>query len=190
MVEFGAEIVKTRSSAHSSIFDEWAERASAIWPTLDLDQETVKSSTLELVRKSSDWGDVESKKLNGVGDIHAPWGTPTLAWKEGEKVKLYRQLAVRPFEKTDRQSIVLLLREDSVSARISFVWLTTMSRALVRSIVLVNVHLYRVGIGLIRALGYFIWKKYEGGYGGVVGTEALLVWWKRKRVKFWLQKAF
>ena len=68
MVDFGAEMAKPRSSAHSSIYDEWAVRASVIW----LDQETVMSSAYELVRRLSDWGNVEAKKLNKVGDIQVP----------------------------------------------------------------------------------------------------------------------
>ena len=31
------------------------------------------------------------------------------------------------------------------------------------------------GTGLIKALRYFMCRRYEGGYGGVVGTEAILV---------------
>ena len=71
MVNSGADIAKSCSSAHSSIFGEWVERTTAIWSTLELEQETVKSSALELVRKWSDWDNVETKKLNTVGDIHA-----------------------------------------------------------------------------------------------------------------------
>ena len=58
----------------------------------------MKSSAQELVRRSSDWGNVEVKKLERVGDIQAPLRTSTLELKEREKVKLYRQLAVRPYE--------------------------------------------------------------------------------------------
>ena len=32
------------------------------------------------------------------------------------------------------------------------------------------------GIGLIEALGYIMCKNLESGYGGVVGTDAMLVW--------------
>ena len=41
MANFGAEIAKPCPSAHSSIFDEWAVRVSAIRSTLELGQETV-----------------------------------------------------------------------------------------------------------------------------------------------------
>ena len=45
---------------------------------------------------------------------------------------------VRPFKYPDSQRLVLLLREERERARISLEWLT-MSKALVRSIALVNV---------------------------------------------------
>ena len=41
MVDLGAEMAKRRSSAHSSIFNEWAVRASAIWSMLELEQERI-----------------------------------------------------------------------------------------------------------------------------------------------------
>ena len=44
MQEFRAEMAKSRLFAHSSIFDEWAVKASAIWSTLELEQEAVKLS--------------------------------------------------------------------------------------------------------------------------------------------------
>ena len=46
------------------------------------------------------------------------------------------------------------------------------------------------GTWLIKALSYFMCQSYEGGYCGVVGTEALLVVQERKCVKFRLQKTF
>ena len=65
---------------------------------LEVEQETKKLSAYELLRKSSDWGNVETKKLNRVGDIHAPF-FHTLPWHEKRgRVKLYRQLAVCPFK--------------------------------------------------------------------------------------------
>ena len=45
MMNFGTEMAKPRLSAHTSIFGEWAVRASAIWSTLELVQKTVKSLT-------------------------------------------------------------------------------------------------------------------------------------------------
>ena len=36
------------------------------------------------------------------------------------------------------------------------------------------------GTGLIRALSYFMCKRWEGGYGGVIGMEAMMVGWERK----------
>ena len=72
MVDFGTEISKPRSSARSSIFGEWASdhqlrdgqwASSGIWSTLELEQEIVKSTAYELVRKSSDLGNVETKDV-------------------------------------------------------------------------------------------------------------------------------
>ena len=50
-------------------------------------------------------------------------------------------------------------------------WLT-ISKSLVRSIDLVNV---QSGVKRFKALGYFMCKRQEGRYVGVVGTEAMLV---------------
>ena len=69
MMNFGAEMAKLRSPVHSSIFDEWAVKASAICSTLESEQEMMKTSVLELVKRLSDWDNVEAKKLKRVGDI-------------------------------------------------------------------------------------------------------------------------
>ena len=53
-------------------------------------------------------------------------------------VKLYRQLVVRLFKQADSQHLVLLLKDEMESTRMSLVWLT-ISKSLVGSIVLVNV---------------------------------------------------
>ena len=92
------------------------------------------------MRKSSDSGNKETKKLNRVGDIQYTCAlrTPTLVRIEGESVKLYQQLAVHPFKLADSHRSVLLLREERVSVRMSIVCLI-ISKALVKSIVLVNV---------------------------------------------------
>ena len=52
--------------------------------------------------------------------------------------------------------------------------LLTMSIALVRSIAMVNVR-SEGQTDLMKALGYFMCKKLEGGYGGLVGMKAMLV---------------
>ena len=59
------------------------------------------------VRKSSDWGNMETKMLNSIGEKHAPWGTPALEWNNQETVELYRQLVVR--------HLVVVLKERCVS---------------------------------------------------------------------------
>ena len=64
-------MAKPRSFTHSSVFGEWAESALAICSTLELEQETVKSSAYEfdIVFVLGECGDEEVK--DGRGYIHA-----------------------------------------------------------------------------------------------------------------------
>ena len=82
-----------------------------------------------------DFGNVEAKKLNKVGDIHYTGAlrNPYPGMKRGRNVKLYRHLALRPFKQANSHRLVLLLRGDRVSVEMNLVWMT-MSKVLVRSI--------------------------------------------------------
>ena len=64
MVDFGAEIADPSSSALTSIFDALAVGALAIWSTLLLEQETVKSSAVEMTcEKVIGLGECKSKEV-------------------------------------------------------------------------------------------------------------------------------
>ena len=74
MVDFGADIVKPL--IHPPTFHYLMHGWQGLQPfeqcwTLELQQETVKSSAQESTRRMLDWGYVE-KKLNRVEDIKEP----------------------------------------------------------------------------------------------------------------------
>ena len=61
-----------RSSAHSSIFDSWAVRASASLINVGVGTGYIEVSAYELMRRFSDWGNVETDILHKVGDMQEP----------------------------------------------------------------------------------------------------------------------
>ena len=97
---------------------------------------------------------------------------------EGEG-KVISSAAVRSSKQEDNQHLELLLRQARVSARMSLVWLTNDHA---KSFVKINCRgqCAEWVAGLIKALSYFIYKRQDGGYGGVVGTESMFGWVKKK----------
>ena len=128
IVNFGAEMAKPLTSAHSSICDAWVVRASAIWAMLGLEQETVKTSVQELIKKFVRLGESEGKEVEQGREYRSTLRDTQSSMKRGGDGKVV--LAAHHLKQTDNKRLLFLLIGERVTEEMHLVWVSK-SEALV-----------------------------------------------------------